>query len=81
MASTTFGLGLIAFGSGLLPIIGILAIALPHIIGAPHIDTYFGVAPPELASEFVARSLGVAAASWVVLGAFNAYFFTRNSEG
>ena len=81
VATTTLGLGLIAFGSGLVPIIGISAIALPHIIGAPHIDTYFGVAPPELASEFVARSLGVAAASWVVLGAFNAYFFTRNSEG
>ncbi len=80
-ASTALGLGLIAFGRGVLPLIGILALALPHIIGAPHLDTYFGIAPPELAAEFATRSLGVGAVSWVVLGVFNAYFFTRNSEG
>ncbi len=80
-ASTALGLGLLAFGRGILPVIGIAALLLPHLIGAPHLDTYFGIAPPELAAEFVARSLGVAAASWVVLGALSAYFFTRITEG
>lgn len=80
-AATALGLGLIAFGTGALPAIGILALALPHLIGAPHLDTYFGIAPPELSAEFAARSLGVAAASWVVLGALAAYFHTRNTEG
>lgn len=79
-AATAIGLGLVAFGTGLLPAIGIAALALPHLIGAPHLDTYFGIAPPELAAEFVARSLGVAAASWVVLGWLSAYFFTRKTE-
>ncbi len=78
VAATALGLGLIAFGKGLMPIVGIAALALPPIIGAPHLDTYFGIAPPELAAEFAARSLGVAAASWVVLGSLSAYFFTRN---
>ncbi len=80
-AASALGLGLIAFGGGLLPLIGIAALAVPHLIGAPHLDTYFGIAPPELAAEFAARSLGVAAASWVVLGALAAYFFTRKPEG
>ena len=80
-AATALGLGLIAFGHGLLPVIGIVALALPHLIGAPHLDTYFGIAPPELAAEFTARSLGVAAVSWAVLGTLAAYFFTRKTEG
>jgi len=74
---TALGLGLIAFGNGLLPFVGIAGLVLPHFIGAPHLDTYFGIAPPELAAEFASRSLGVAAASWVVLGSLAAYFFTR----
>ncbi|MGB5557884.1 MAG: CbtA family protein [Paracoccaceae bacterium] len=78
VAATALGLGLIAFGKGFMPIVGIAALALPPIIGAPHLDTYFGIAPPELAAEFATRSLGVAAASWVVLGSLSAYFFTRN---
>jgi cobalt transporter subunit CbtA len=75
--STGIGLALLVFGSGLLPVIGIVALVLPHAVGAPHLDTYFGVAPPELAALFVARSLGVAAATWVVLGCLCAYFLNR----
>ena len=81
VAASILGLGLIAFGSGILPALGIAALALPHLIGAPHLDTYFGIAPPELSAEFATRSLGVAAVSWVVLGTLTAYLYTRNSEG
>ncbi len=73
------GLGLIAFGNTLiLNFIGIIALALPHIIGAPMLDTYFGIAPPELSALFATRSLGVAAASWVTLGFVAAYFWSRD---
>lgn len=73
------GLGLIAFGNTLtLSIIGIVALALPHIIGAPMLDTYFGIAPPELSSLFATRSLGVAAVSWVTLGFVAAYFWSKD---
>lgn len=80
VAASILGLGLIAFGRGFLPIMGVIALAMPHLIGAPHLDTYFGIAPPELSAEFATRSLGVAAASWVVLGSLAAYFVTRSSE-
>ena len=78
---TTVGLASIAFGSSIMAwAIGVLCLALPHIIGAPHLDTYYGIAPPELASQYVTRSLGVAAASWTVLGLFAAYFWSRGKQ-
>mgnify|MGYP001162286549 FL=1 len=66
--ATSLGLGLIAFGQNYLPLGGIALIAIPHLVGAPHLDVFFGVAPPELAAEFSTLSLGTAAAGWVVLG-------------
>ena len=62
------GLGLIAFGRSYLPLAGVVLMAIPHLLGAPHLDTFFGVAPPELAAEFATLSLGAAAAGWVLLG-------------
>lgn len=81
VASTLIGICAIAFGnSGVLALIGAALIVAPHLIGAPHLDTYFGVAPAELASEFVARVMGVAAISWVLLGLFAAIFWTQQQE-
>lgn len=45
-----------------------VALAVPHVIGAPVLDGYFGVAPPELAAAFAARVLGVGLVAWAVLG-------------
>lgn len=75
------GLGLIAFGqSALYGVIGAVLLLLPHVIGAPHLDTYFGVAAPELSAEFATRSLGVAAAGWALLGFFAALFYTSAKD-
>jgi cobalt transporter subunit CbtA len=62
------GLAVIAFGRGYLPVAGAALLLLPHLIGAPHLDTYFGAAPPELSAAFATRSLGVALAGWCALG-------------
>lgn len=78
--ATASGLGLIAFGrASLAPLAGVALILAPQIVGAPHLDTYFGVAPPELASQFVTLSLGAAAAGWTLLGFFSAWFLTREA--
>ncbi|MEJ6477549.1 MAG: CbtA family protein [Octadecabacter sp.] len=58
---------------------GIALFVAPHVIGAPTIDTYYGVAPPELASQFAARALAVAAASWAVLGAAAGWLWCRSA--
>ncbi len=67
--ATAAGLAMLAFGRGALAIvIGAVLIAAPHIWGAPHLDTYFGIVPPELAARYATHSLGVAAVGWTVLG-------------
>ncbi|MEO5621680.1 MAG: CbtA family protein [Cypionkella sp.] len=67
--ATGGGLALIAYGRGALAIAaGIALLAAPHVIGAPELDGYFGVAPPEVASAFAARTLGIGLIVWAFLG-------------
>lgn len=79
--ATGVGLWLIAFLPGLVgPLIGSALILAPQLIGAPHLDAYFGIAPPELSAEFVTVSLGSAAVGWTLLGWGCAYFLLRGEE-
>lgn len=73
------GLWTLAFGRGVLALGGVVLLALPHVIGAPVLATYWGVAPPELAAQFVTFSLGSAAAGWTCLGFLAAWFWTRDT--
>jgi cobalt transporter subunit CbtA len=68
---TGAALGLIGYGTGL-PSYGLagLLLALPHIIGAPQIDGFSGLAPPEVAAAFSANVLGVGLVAWAALGLF-----------
>lgn len=77
IAASITGLALIGFGRGYVPFVGIALLLIPHLVGAPLLDTYYGVAPPELAALFVTRSLAVACATWVVLGSVAGYVWTR----
>lgn len=68
--STAAGLAALVLGnrSWLIPA-GLLLLAAPHIIGAPQpVGESTGLAPPELAAEFAARALGVAAIFWSMIG-------------
>lgn len=67
--ATGLALALLAFGRGFVPaLVAGALLAAPHVIGAPHLDAFYGVAPPEVAGEFVARALGVGFVAWAVLG-------------
>lgn len=69
VVATVVGLALIAFGDrAYWMVLGAAFIAAPHVIGAPHLEFYAGVAPPELSALFVSRSLAVACASWAIMG-------------
>ncbi len=59
---------------------GLVLLVAPHLIGAPRLDGYAGLAPPELAGEFVMRSLVVSMADWVVLGLAAGYFWNRDAN-
>ena len=54
---------------------GIIFIIIPHLIGHPKLETYFGVAPPELAAEFASRALAVSLVSWIILGIISSQFW------
>lgn len=69
VAATLAGLGLLVFVRTAWTIpIGIGLLLAPHIIGAPYPHGGAGVVPPKLAASFAARSLGINAIFWVLLG-------------
>lgn len=69
VVATGGGLALLAYGGKvwMYPLAG-AALALPHVIGAPQIDGFWGVAPPEVGSLFAARALGVGLVAWCLMG-------------
>jgi len=74
-------LAMLAFGfmnGGIAVATGLFLLLLPHVIGAPETDRYFGVAPPELAAHFVARTLAVAALTWALLGSLLGWLWSRS---
>ena len=81
VGATAGGLALIAFGRGwALRAVAVALLLAPHLIGAPHPDEFIGPAPPELASLFAARTLGVGLAAWSLLGLLAAFFWIRESR-
>jgi cobalt transporter subunit CbtA len=68
-AATAVGLGLLGYGRGLVTtLVAVALLAAPHIMGAPELDGFSGVAPPEVAAAFSARVLGVGLAVWALMG-------------
>ena len=79
VVATLGGIVAIAFGKTLpLQIGGLVLVALPVLIAAPHPAEYGGLVPPELATLFAGRALGVGAATWAVLGFFAGYFWKKD---
>ena len=53
---------------------GLLLLALPHIIGAPHPYEYVASAvPTELSGQFAAASLAIHGITWAVIGAASGF--------
>lgn len=79
--ATAAALGLIAFGkSWIMWTAAVVLLLVPHLVGAPHPEEFAGSVPPELASLYAARALGVGFAAWAVVGLFSGYFWSRESD-
>ena len=77
---TAFGLGLIAFARpAYLRLLGLVPLALPHIIGAPAPEEYGGLVPEETAERYVYASLITSGLFWLALGALTAFAHQRFS--
>jgi len=80
VGSTATGLWLMVFRPGwMFSLLGIAALALPHLVGAPHPESIGGAVPPELASHFVAASLVTSAIFWAMLGWLSATLYDREN--
>jgi cobalt transporter subunit CbtA len=79
--ASVIGIALIAFGKSItFAAIGVALLAVPHVIGAPMLPYYAGMAPPELSALFATRTLFVAMIGWVTLGAVAGLFWDRNAD-
>ena len=78
-AATAGGLALIAFAGGaVVKALGAAAIAVPHLIGAPHSGALEATAlPAAVAAGFVAASLVTSALFWIVLGGLSGWLYGR----
>lgn len=65
--ATATGLAAIAFGRmAAWTAVGVVLIAIPHIIGAPHPEPLSSKVPAEVAAHFASKSLVIQALTWVV---------------
>jgi cobalt transporter subunit CbtA len=80
VACTAAGLALIGYGRKPVWVaLAVLILALPHVFGAPELDGFTGVAPPEVASAFAARSLAVGLAAWSLMGWLAGWMWDRDA--
>ena len=80
VSGAALGLGLIVFAKApYWRVLGAVAAAVPHLVGAPHPDSLGGSVPPELAGQFAATSIVVAAIFWVLIGSLAAAFYRRSA--
>ena len=80
VAATAGGLAILGYTKSPVAIgIAVALLAVPHFIGAPQAEQYWGVAPPELAATFAARVLGVGLVVWAVLGWLAGYFWSSKT--
>lgn len=81
VAATAGGLALLVFHrEDVFKVLGVALLALPHLIGAPHPEVHGGLAPPQLASQYVVAALVTAGVFWVFLGAVSGFLFHRMED-
>jgi cobalt transporter subunit CbtA len=76
--STACGLAAICFNKNRMwQIGGVILLALPHIIGAPHPEMFSALAPENLQHQFVLFSALSNGIFWLTLGSVTGYFFKK----
>lgn len=79
-AATAFGLGLVFLKRSLwASVLGLVLIALPHLIGAPHLEEVHSNVPEALSHQFVIAVTLTSLLSWALLGSLTAVAYARLS--
>jgi len=80
-AATGLGLALLVFARHwLFKVIGVVLLAVPHVIGAPQPDVHQSLAPEALETQFKIASWVTNAAFWLALGLLSAWLYRRSSH-
>ncbi|NQU60382.1 MAG: CbtA family protein [Rhodospirillales bacterium] len=75
---TAAGLALVYYGPQTwMKAAGLVAIILPHLIGAPHPEIRGALAPVELQNQFILASLTTSLVFWVLMGALTGFLTAR----
>ncbi|KQT64122.1 MULTISPECIES: CbtA family protein [unclassified Aureimonas] len=78
VALSALGAGLLILGrKPLLKVLGVLALVLPQLYGAPQPADLTSPVPPTLAAEFAVASLATSLAFWLILGLALGVLFDR----
>lgn len=81
VAATAAALGLLGYGRSLVTAaIAVVLLAAPHVIGAPELEGFSGVAPPEVSAAFAARVLGVGLAVWALMGWVAGFVWAKGAD-
>ncbi len=76
--ATAFGLGALFFAkTTVLRVAGVALVIVPHLIGAPHPEVFSLTVPPEMASEFIVKTLLVGSVFWLILGGLAGFTFNK----
>ena len=82
VASGVVGLALAVFHRRVpIKIAGLVLVALPHVIGAPHVEGAGASVPAELAARFAVASLVSVGLFWIVLGGLTGHLYGRLGRG
>jgi cobalt transporter subunit CbtA len=77
---TATAIAMAAYGRGPIWVLAAAALAaLPHLIGAPDLEGFSGLAPPEVAAAFAARTIVVPLAAWSLMGWLAAWLWDRDA--
>lgn len=78
--ATAVGLALVVWArQWWLKLLGVVVAVIPHLLGAPHPETAFSLAPETLEQRFITVTFVVNAVFWLVLGAVSAGLFARGA--
>lgn len=78
VTATAIGLGLLVFAKHILiKSLGLIFIALPHVVGAPLPDQAYSSAPEQLRQDFIVASALANAGFWIILGLLSGYLLRK----
>lgn len=81
VAATAAGIGLLVmFENIAVKALGVVVMAVPHLVGAPQPDSHETSVPAGLANTFAANAIATSAVFWIVLGVLLGYFLTRGER-